>query len=111
MKPVKDIEPDEFARKYLNGELADALLLDVREVQEWDEYRIDEAELIPVNTLPDNVSQLDPKRWTYVFCAHGIRSQYACEFLQRIGFERIVNVNGGLATVFHFLTQEDGESQ
>mgnify|MGYP001339315099 CR=1 FL=1 len=106
---MMDIEPDEFARKYRKGELDHALLLDVREVQEWEDYHLDEAALIPVNTLPDNVSRLDPKRWIYVFCAHGVRSLYACEFLQRVGFKYIVNVNGGLATVFHYLEQGDGD--
>lgn len=105
-----EIQPDEFARKYKKGELGDALLLDVREPEEWDVYRLDDAKLIPLNTLPDNISQLDPKKLTYVFCAHGVRSQYASDYLTRAGFERIVNVNGGLATVFHYFELDEGET-
>lgn len=108
---MQRIEPEEFARKYRNGELRDVLLLDVRETEEWETYRLDEALNIPLETLPDNVSRLEPERLTYVFCAHGVRSQYACEFLQRSGFERVVNVNGGLAAVIHYLEDSERETR
>lgn len=107
---MSEIEAAAFARKVRKGALGDAVLLDVREAEEWDVYRLEQAKLIPLGTLPDNLSQLDPQKLTYVYCAHGVRSRYAVDFLYKAGFKQIVNVNDGLATVFHYLEQGEAET-
>lgn len=105
-----EIEAAAFARKIIAGELNNAQLLDVREQREWNIYRLDDAILMPLRTLPDQVLQLDRQKVTYVYCAHGIRSRYAVSFLQEIGFTQPIHVNDGLAVVLHYIERECGKS-
>lgn len=102
---MQEVDAKQFVQKYCKGALGDALLLDVREWEEWEEYRLEEAVLIPLGNLPAVSGQLDRQRKIYVLCAHGVRSQYACHFLMKAGFNDVVNVQNGLATVRHYLEE------
>ncbi|HVA81697.1 MAG TPA: rhodanese-like domain-containing protein [Candidatus Binataceae bacterium] len=42
------------------------------------------------------MGELDPKRETVVVCHHGIRSAQVAMYLARNGFERILNLAGGI---------------
>jgi rhodanese-related sulfurtransferase len=73
------------------------LLLDVREPWEFAICRIDGAELMPMSQIVRRLGELDPKRETVVVCHHGIRSQQVALYLEHQGFERIINLQGGVA--------------
>ncbi len=73
------------------------LLLDVREPWELAICRIDGAELMPMSQIVRRLGELDPKRETVVVCHHGIRSQQVALYLEHQGFERIINLQGGVA--------------
>ncbi|WP_221930155.1 rhodanese-like domain-containing protein [Melghirimyces algeriensis] len=96
-----------FAKKYRDKMLNHALLLDVREPKEWEIYHLEDALLIPLQTLPEQLDRLDPKRKIYVYCAHGVRSVYAVNFLYTCGYHQVVNVDGGLAEVSLYLDSSD----
>ena len=72
------------------------VLLDVREPWEFDLARIDGSKLIPMSELGEHISELDPDAETVVICHHGNRSSFVTQVLQGAGFERVLNLEGGL---------------
>lgn len=73
------------------------LLLDVREEWEFGICHLEGSLLLPMGRLPAGLTRLDPARETIVICHHGIRSRMAAAFLERSGFERVINLSGGVA--------------
>jgi rhodanese-related sulfurtransferase len=73
-----------------------ALLVDVRERWEWEERRIPGAVLVPLPELPERITELPRDRDIYVHCRVGGRSRRAVEFLRSRGWDRSVNVRGGI---------------
>ena len=71
-------------------------LLDVREPWEFELARIEGSRLIPLSELPDRFTELDPAAETVVICHHGARSAYITQALQRAGFTKVLNLEGGL---------------
>jgi rhodanese-related sulfurtransferase len=72
------------------------VLLDVREPWEFELARIEGSELIPMPQLEARFTELDPASETVVICHHGNRSSYVAGALQRAGFEKVLNLEGGL---------------
>lgn len=74
------------------------LLLDVREPWEFARCHIAESELIPMQQIPLAVEQskLDPMREIVVICHHGIRSRHVAYYLEQIGFNNVINLEGGV---------------
>jgi len=52
--------------------------------------------LIPLSELPDRFTELDPAAETVVICHHGSRSAYVTQALERAGFAKVLNLEGGL---------------
>lgn len=73
----------------------DFVLLDVRENYE---FATDEmgGKLIPLNTLPTALSQLNKDQRIIVHCRSGQRSKKAAKILQENGFEKVHNLLGGI---------------
>ena len=71
-------------------------LLDVREPWEFQLAHIDGSELLPMQTIPNRVDQLDRSHPTVVICHHGTRSLQVVAFLERQGFENLHNLQGGI---------------
>ena len=72
------------------------VLLDVREHWEWVLARIEGAKHIPMAQIPAAVEALDRVRPTVVICHHGMRSLQVVAFLQRLGFDNLHNLDGGI---------------
>lgn len=87
-KAVDAHEADRLAR---DG----ALLLDVRELDEWRVGRTPGSRLVPLGTLKDNFAALPRDRRIVVVCRSGARSARATTVLTREGFDA-VNLTGGL---------------
>lgn len=74
-------------------------LVDVRTPAEWDEGVIEGARRI--NWKDEDFEkqardQLDPKRPVLVYCRSGRRSASAAEALRKMGFEPVMNLEGGM---------------
>ena len=78
-----DISPRELAE--CMKQPAPPLLLDVREPSEAALASIDGARLIPLQTLPQHLGELDKTREIVLCCHHGVRSLAALEFMKRAG--------------------------
>jgi rhodanese-related sulfurtransferase len=72
------------------------VLLDVREPWEFELASIEGSKLIPMSQLEGRFTELDPDAETVVICHHGNRSSYVTQALQRAGFEKVLNLEGGL---------------
>lgn len=80
------------------GEGADApMLLDVREMWEYNAGHIDGAINIPLSELGIMVRDLEPERSYVTICAHGMRSLDAAYLLSSHGFESVKSLQGGMA--------------
>jgi len=91
----REITPSELAVRIGRGEDLD--VVDVRERHEWDIARIPGARLIPLGELPRRLEELDRSREIVVHCKSGARSARAVALLEESGFERVVNLAGGIA--------------
>jgi len=91
---VEPLEPADY-RALRDGE-DPPVLLDVREAEEWDICRIEGARWIPMGELAVRHVELDPDRPTVVVCHHGVRSSHVALALERLGFERVYNLSGGV---------------
>ncbi len=70
-------------------------LIDVREPHEYAQKNIG-GELIPLNTVKDNLSRVREDIPVIVHCQMGGRSRKAVDFLYSKGFKNVYNLKGGL---------------
>ena len=75
----------------------DVALVDVRSPQEYAARHIPGARLAPVDDIERFLGELPRDKDLYVTCEHGMRSQYACEYLEAAGFTRLFNVQPGMS--------------
>ncbi len=75
---------------------AGALLLDVRESDEYAAGHVPEAQLLPLSVLPVRVHELPRDRPVYVVCQAGGRSAQAAQLLAAAGVDAR-SVTGGTA--------------
>lgn len=73
-----------------------ALLVDVREDDEWQAGHVAGAQHIPLGNLADHLDSLPHDRPLLLFCRSGGRSSRATTFLQQQGFTNASNVTGGV---------------
>ncbi len=73
----------------------DAVLLDVREPDEWAAGHAETATHVPLGDVPDRVGELPQGSPLYVICRSGARSGRAVAWLAQQGVDA-VNVSGGM---------------
>lgn len=74
----------------------EAVLIDVRELWEWDTARIPGATLIPMAQVPQRMQEIDRERSVIVQCATGKRSATITDALRQAGYPRAYNMAGGI---------------
>jgi rhodanese-related sulfurtransferase len=72
------------------------LLLDVRENWEVETCSIAGSTLIPMNTIPARIEELEEDAEIVCICHHGARSMQVAAFLERNGFNKVTNLTGGI---------------
>lgn len=84
------------AGKALLAKTPGAILLDVRTAAENKELRIPGSTLIPVDDLPNRLSELpkDPAKPIIVYCRSGNRSATAAAILVKAGFPAVYDMGG-----------------
>ncbi len=91
---VREIDP-----ATAEGEIADggAVVLDVREPDEYEQGALPAAVHIPRGTLETSVEGRIPDKSSHVvvYCAAGVRSAFAAKTLQELGYRDVASVVGG----------------
>ena len=93
-KNVQEISPQDTAAALKNG---DALLIDVRDPDEWQEGHIAGATNFSRGTLELEIEEAVPDLSTPIIthCGGGGRSALAAESLQRMGYKNVKSMAGG----------------
>jgi len=91
---IGKIDPVTLKARLDRGE--SVLILDVREPFEIALAPFPGATHIPMGDIPSRLTELDPDRETVVVCHHGVRSAQVAMYLARQGFERVLNLSGGI---------------
>jgi sulfur-carrier protein adenylyltransferase/sulfurtransferase len=78
-------------------ESADAVFVDVRERDEWDEGHIPGAIHVPRGNLESRIENAVADRSTRIvlYCASGARSAFAAKTLEELGYDDVVSLAGG----------------
>jgi rhodanese-related sulfurtransferase len=94
-KKVTEILPTEAAAKSKSGE---ALIIDVREKDEWDEEHIPDATHMSRGTIELDIEEKVPDTDALIIChcGGGGRSALAAENLQKMGYKNVRSMAGGL---------------
>ena len=76
----------------------DALIIDVRESNEYSTGHIINSVHIPLSSLKSRVKELEKHKTQKVIlaCRSGHRSSQACATLKKEGFEQVFNLSGGV---------------
>jgi rhodanese-related sulfurtransferase len=94
MPTLDEVRPEDLQRRLAGGE--QLIILDVREPGEVAVAAFPGAIHIPMGDISSRIAELDPERETVVVCHHGIRSAQVAGYLVRMGFERVLNLAGGI---------------
>ena len=78
---------------------AGAVLVDVREPDEFAEVRAAAARLIPLGSVGERLEEFPRGEAVYVICRSGARSMRACEALRSVGVDAHNVIGGTLAWV------------
>ena len=88
---VREITIDELKNALTTG----AIVIDVREKDEYESGHIPLAKHVALGLVPDNLEVFRSDADVLVVCQAGSRSMRACEFLHDQGITNVVNVIGG----------------
>ncbi len=87
-----EITAQEAYQKYEQG----VFLLDVRTAEEYNASHIENTTLIPLDELPNRLSELPRDRQIVTVCRSGNRSQEGRDILLNAGFEQVTSMAGGV---------------
>jgi rhodanese-related sulfurtransferase len=91
---VPEITVEDLKERRDRGEAP--ALLDVREPHEYALADLPDAIKVPLQTLPKSLEKIPKDRDLVVYCRSGGRSASAVQFLRQVGFEKAVNLAGGV---------------
>lgn len=92
---VPTVTPHEAAELFTSKK---AIIVDVREQDEWDEQHIEGAIFIPLDQVESRIGELAQYKDSQIImqCRSGRRSNIAGSKLIKAGFSKVVNLEGGI---------------
>src|SRR5207237_10563788 len=93
-KNITEISPQDAAAKSQSGE---AVIVDVREKDEWDEVHIPNATHLSRGTIELDIEEKVPDLNTLIIChcGGGGRSALAADSVQKMGYKNVRSMDGG----------------
>jgi rhodanese-related sulfurtransferase len=87
---------EQLHEKLAAGE--DLVLVDCRELGEWNEGHIEQAKFMPLSDFEEQAKGLEQFKDKAIVmqCRSGKRSMTACQHLLGEGFEKLYNLEGGI---------------
>ncbi len=94
---IANLQPPEFFKMAFEKP-DDVVVLDVRTPEEWEIGIIENAKRINFydSDFETQLDQFDPEKPILVYCKAGGRSGSTAEILQKKGFKKIYNLDGGI---------------
>jgi molybdopterin/thiamine biosynthesis adenylyltransferase/rhodanese-related sulfurtransferase len=96
---VPEVDPAEVKEILDRGDAAEAVVVDVREQQEWDESHIAGAKHVPRGYFEQRIVRAapDPQQRVILYCQSGNRSAIAAKTLiDELGYTNVENMTGGI---------------
>jgi rhodanese-related sulfurtransferase len=90
--PTVEISPNQAYAKFQQG----AFFLDVRSQDEWNQFHVKGSTLIPLDQLPNRLSEVPKDKDVVVMCLSGHRSPSGTAILQQAGYKNVFCLSGGL---------------
>lgn len=91
---VKEIDSINLHEQLQSG--TDIRVVDIRTPAEMARGVIPQASPLPMHLIPLRVSELPKDRGIVLYCHSGARSYHACSFLLQQGFDKVLNLRGGI---------------
>jgi rhodanese-related sulfurtransferase len=80
----------------IQSQPVDAILLDVRQPDEYASGHIEGAKSLPLSEIESRLAELDKDQVYVVICRSGNRSARAASLLRNGGFTKVLNMTGGM---------------
>lgn len=94
-KTMKTISAQELRDAFAHQQ--DIFVIDVREPYEHEICHLEQAVLIPMNEIADNLDIIPLNKKTVVYCHYGMRSANVISYLEtKIGHTKLYNLVGGI---------------
>ena len=94
MVNIKAIDVKHLKSKLDNNE--EFTLIDVRESQELEICKINQAIHIPMSNIPICLDEINFEQPVVIMCKSGGRSAQVCHFLNEQGYLDVYNLSGGI---------------
>ena len=88
---MNEVSPTDAQQRMTQG----AVLVDVREPNEYDEVHATGAQLMPLSSFESEYSTLPRDAELILICRSGARSERAGQFLIAQGYSNVTNLTGG----------------
>lgn len=100
-RKIRILSPQVFKSKISNSTVQ---LVDIRSPQEFKLGHIKNAKNINFfsRNFKDEIDQLDRMKPLYIYCRSGSRSRKAAYVLERMGFEEIYDLQGGILRWYNY---------
>ncbi|HKV90741.1 MAG TPA: rhodanese-like domain-containing protein [Thermoplasmata archaeon] len=92
---MASLKPEEVAER-IRSHPEEYVLLDVRELDEREIGSIEPSMHIPMNEVPNRLSEIPKDKKLIVYCHHGNRSMMVASYLHGAGYRDLSNLEGGI---------------
>jgi rhodanese-related sulfurtransferase len=91
---INEIDSESLQQRIASGE--DVLLVDIRTPAEIAQGAIPDSMQLPMHLIPLRINELPKNRDVVLYCRSGARSYQACAYLAQQGYDRVLNLRGGI---------------
>jgi rhodanese-related sulfurtransferase len=91
---INEIDSESLHERIASGE--DVLLVDIRTPAEIAQGAIPAALHLPMHLIPIRINELPKDREVVLYCRSGARSYQACAYMMQQGYDRVLNLRGGI---------------
>lgn len=93
---MQQLTAPELASWLADDNRSKPMLLDVREPWEFQTCHIPGSVLIPMQSIPSRLQELEEDGPVVCICHHGMRSMSVAAWLERNGLTQVINLVGGV---------------
>jgi rhodanese-related sulfurtransferase len=91
---INEIDSESVRQRIAQGD--DLLLVDIRTPAEVAQGMIPGSAEMPMHLIPLRMSEIPKDRDVVLYCRSGARSYQACAYLMQQGYDRVLNLRGGI---------------